>query len=790
GKVVSIPTDPFGHGTLVAGIIGAGIEGTTGVSGVCWDVQLVSLRIFDDDGEGYSSYAVNAIDYATAKNIPLLNLSACWYEDWENYDSPMNIVISNYPGLLICAAGNYESNNDNGNIYPASLNLPNVITVANSTAADVLLANVYDAYGNPRGSNYGASTVHLAAPGTGIKCCYPGNNYGTTDGTSLSAPYVTGVAALIMSIRPDLSATEVKKLILDNVDHVEALEGKCITGGRLNAYKAVLAATQSQTLTGDVNGDNRADMILSRNINGKRALTVFLGKADGSFTEPITTNSTRTFIYYDPAFTGDFDGDGLTDVVFHWRDYDTHKRRFIVYRSKGDGTFYDAVQLSCTLTHEPQQYPCTFHVDDVDGDGQDDFIIVQKNTSGNYGAWVYRGTSQSPYLINTTTCELSSNKAYSTANTVHTGDFNGDGRADILVQRSSSTNTNVSGMRQLIVYLGNTDGSFNEGSMLTSVRAFDLATYPSQFFVSDMNGDGKDDFVVHWKNDSGKRTNIVYKGASYASYLVDSSTNALATFHTYSEENPVYVGDVNGDGREDMIVHWSSEGKRQLWVYPANADGTYSSGSNTATVNAYNPALYADEYFVEDVNGDGREDFIVKWKNTDGRVSFVTYLGTTSGTFTAAVRTEPVANIPYYNFGNTYRITNAGAVKCLNVYGDNVTTINNNQNVCVWTNSGTLEQRWVIGFIGDGTYIRSAIDTDFGLHASGTGSPWNCDLYQIAGNEAYTQVDFIATSGGAYRIKLHNYDLYLTASSTEEGANVYWTSFIATERQAWYVTCV
>ena len=75
-----------------------------------------------------------------------------------------------------------------------------------------------------------------------------------------------------MSIRPDLSATEVKKLILDNVDHVEALEGKCITGGRLNAYKAVLAATQSQTLTGDVNGDNRADMILSRNINGKRKM--------------------------------------------------------------------------------------------------------------------------------------------------------------------------------------------------------------------------------------------------------------------------------------------------------------------------------------------------------------------------------------------------------------------------------------------------------------------------------------------------------------------------------------
>lgn len=790
--------DTRGHGTHIAGTIGADGVGGLGITGVTWNVKIVPMQIADPEDEyrAQSNVVIAAITYAINNDIRILNYSYGAQSDNINY--AMRQAISNYRGLFVCAAGNNQSNNDQIYYHPANYNLPNMISVANTTSADILNDTLIDLDDNsPAGSNYGATTVHLAAPGTDIYSTLPesvnANEYDYWSGTSMAAPHVTGVAALILSIRPDLSTAEVKKLILDNVDHVEALEGKCITEGRLNAYKAVLAATQHQTLTGDVNGDNRADMILSRNINGKRALTVFLGKADGSFTEPLTTQSTRNFVYSDPAFAGDFDGDGYTDVVIHWRNGTHYMRRFLVYRSKGDGTFYDAVQLSCTLTHEPQQYPCTFHVDDVDGDGQDDFIIVQKNSSGNYGALVYRGTSQSPYLIDTSTYAVSSTKAYSTANTVHTGDFNGDGRADILVQRSSPPGENYKvgdyfvGKRQLIVYLGNTNGTFNEGSMLTSVRAYDLATYPSQFFVSDMNGDGRDDFVVHWKNDSGKRTNIVYKGASYASYLVDSSTNALATFHTYSEKNPVFVGDINGDGREDMLFHWSSEGKRQLWVYPANADGTYSYGENTATINACDPALYADEYFVEDVNGDGREDFIVKWKKSDGRVCFLTYLGTASGTFSAAVRTEPTTYIPYYN-SNTYRITNVSALKCLDISGNNVTSLYNNQNVCIGTNSGTLDQKWIISFFGNGTYIKSAVNTAFGLNVYRTGDTWNCDLFELSGNETDAQVDFIATSGGAYRIKLHNYDLYLTASSTEEGANVYWTSFISSDRQTWYVT--
>lgn len=135
----------------------------------------------------------------------------------------------------------------------------------------------------------------------------------------------------------------------------------------------------------------------------------------------------------------------------------------------------------------------------------------------------------------------------------------------------------------------------------------------------------------------------------------------------------------------------------------------------------------------------------------------------------------------------TYRITNVATGKCLNIYGDNVTSLYNHQNVCLWSNSGTNEQKWYVTSIGNGAYIKSIINQSFGLNVYRTGSPWNCDLLTISGNETDSQVDFISTSGG-YKIKLHNYDLYLSADSSWDGANVYWSASSSSLYQVWSLT--
>lgn len=640
----SVTTDDIkNHGTPVAGIIGAVANNSEGIAGVARNVTLVPLQVVSNNGEIDTSDIVEAVSYATENNIQILNMSMSSSIN----SNALKQAIANYHGLLVCSAENFATDLDAEPRYPASYNLANVISVAATTRQDYLW-NRIEGDKIIQGSCYGANTVHLAAPGDSILSTVVATDalitqyYAYYNATSFATPFVTGVAALIKSIRPDLSATEIKALILDNVDPVEALEDKCITGGRLNAHKAVRAATEAQTFTGDVNGDSRADIILSRKVNGKRALTVYLGKSDGGFWEPRTMTSSRNFFYSDPAFVGDFNGDGFTDVLIHWAN--GGKRQLLVYISKGSGSFYEGVNLSSSRFHDQQQMPCSMFVDDVNGDGKDDFIVHYRNLDGERSALVYKGKASSPYLTDATTDALVSDNSYFHEDPVYTGDFNGDGYADMLVHW-----TNWADKRQLLIYTGNSDGTFDQGVNLSSSRYHKPETYPTHFFVADVNGDDKDDFVVQWKNQSADRSNLVYLGQASSPYIKDASTDALTSTNDYIETDPVFVGDIDGNGRADMIVHWtSSSGSRQLLTYKANSNGTYNSGVNYSTSNSHNPSVYAGTFLVADINGDGRDDFIVKWKN-GGDINFLTYRGTASCSFSSAVRTDTLVGIPYYN---------------------------------------------------------------------------------------------------------------------------------------------
>lgn len=223
------PLDDNSHGTHVSGTIAAQGDNSTGVAGVNWSAKIMGLKFLDASGSGSIFNAVKAVEYATQKGAKLTNNS--WGGGGYSQALYDAIAAAGTAGqLFIAAAANSASNNDSAPAYPATYNLDNIISVASTDRNDGLSSF----------SNYGATTVDLGAPGSSIYSTIPGGGYGFKNGTSMASPHVAGVASLIWSQYPDLTASEVKNKILGSVDAIAALAGKTVTGGRLNAFKSLI----------------------------------------------------------------------------------------------------------------------------------------------------------------------------------------------------------------------------------------------------------------------------------------------------------------------------------------------------------------------------------------------------------------------------------------------------------------------------------------------------------------------------------------------------------------------
>ena len=225
------------HGTHVSGTIGAAGGNSTGVAGVCWKVRIISAKFLGSNG-GTTANAVKAVDYITnLKIINNYNLVAT-NNSWGGggYSQALYDAISRANAqniLFIAAAGNggldgIGDNNDIVDNYPSNYNLPNIIAVAAITSSGGLAWF----------SNYGATTVDLGAPGVDIYSTLPGSNgtslYGSYNGTSMATPHVTGAAALYASTHPGATAAQIKAAILNSAIPTASLQGKTVTGGRLN----------------------------------------------------------------------------------------------------------------------------------------------------------------------------------------------------------------------------------------------------------------------------------------------------------------------------------------------------------------------------------------------------------------------------------------------------------------------------------------------------------------------------------------------------------------------------
>lgn len=223
------------HGTEVAGIIAAA-SNDKGIVGASPNVKILPLK-FMKGGSGYTSDAIEAIEYAKMMGIKIINCSF-GSTDFNQalYDEMQNSGI-----LFICSAGNTGTDTSKTPFYPASFNLPNVISVAAVDNAGSLAPF----------SNYGGNT-EVAAPGSNILTTTPGDSYSSVSGTSFAAPFVTGIAALLAGNETSVSPEDIATRIKDSITPVTALKDKTTTGGIVNALSALnntSAYTGTETTT-------------------------------------------------------------------------------------------------------------------------------------------------------------------------------------------------------------------------------------------------------------------------------------------------------------------------------------------------------------------------------------------------------------------------------------------------------------------------------------------------------------------------------------------------------------
>lgn len=227
------PMDDNGHGTHCAGIIGAEGDNDEGIAGINWNVQIMPLKFMGRGGFGTTKDAIEAINYAVdrkQKGVNVRVINASWGSTMKSKALEDTIRAAGEQGILfVAAAGNNSTDNDKRPHYPSNYNLPNVISVAALDRSDMLTSF----------SNFGAKTVHIAAPGKDILSTWLGGDYREASGTSMAAPQVAGVAALILASEPNLSVEKLRERLLKCIDKIDTLSGKVENGGRLNAAKAL-----------------------------------------------------------------------------------------------------------------------------------------------------------------------------------------------------------------------------------------------------------------------------------------------------------------------------------------------------------------------------------------------------------------------------------------------------------------------------------------------------------------------------------------------------------------------
>jgi subtilisin family serine protease len=277
------PMDAVGHGTHVAGTIGAAGDNGTGVTGVNWNVRIMPLRVADAGGNLSDATVAAAFAYAGHMGVRVVNASL-----GGTYTSTAELAaINGAPDtLFVVSSGNSSLNIKSTAISPCTLPAANILCVGATGPTDTRASF----------SNYAPTQVDIAAPGVNILSTLPGDQYGYYNGTSMASPHVAGVAALVLAAYPTRSVAAVVAAILNGADRKSGLTTSFASGRRLNAAGALaVAAIPPPDLTlGSPSGLTSAGVALNATVNphGRAASWLFnwgMTAAYGSHTSQTST---------------------------------------------------------------------------------------------------------------------------------------------------------------------------------------------------------------------------------------------------------------------------------------------------------------------------------------------------------------------------------------------------------------------------------------------------------------------------------------------------------------------
>ncbi len=217
------------HGSHCSGTIGGVGNNGKGVAGVNWNVSLLPVKFLSGTGSGSLADAVDAINYARIMHANIMSNS--WGGGGFSQTMYDAIKAARDAGILfVAAAGNDGTSNDATPSYPASYDLDNVLSVAATDNQDKIAFF----------SNFGVNKVHVAAPGVNVYSTIKGSGYALLSGTSMAAPHVAGVAALLMSANSTLTYRDIKSRLIATSDPIKGLRTKVTAKGRINAYNAYM----------------------------------------------------------------------------------------------------------------------------------------------------------------------------------------------------------------------------------------------------------------------------------------------------------------------------------------------------------------------------------------------------------------------------------------------------------------------------------------------------------------------------------------------------------------------
>ncbi len=575
--------DAGGHGTHTAGTIGAVGNNAKGVVGVNWNVKIMAIKIYSPNGaDSTSAMLVNAYNYVRMMknrgvNIRVTNNSYGGCGEACGFDQATKDALDQMgeAGILnVFAAGNDNRNIETTPSYPASYTSPSVLAVASSTSTDARSGF----------SNYGTTSVDVAAPGSGVLSTYANSDasYATLSGTSMATPHVAGAAALLSAYNPNLSPASLKATLMNTVDPLTQWTAFVKTGGRINVSRALQNQTicaftfpQNQFVIGNGGGGFVTDVYAPVNcdysvVSNAAWITVAagnLGSGNGLVNISVQPNTgaarTGTIKIGDKILTVNQEGPTTAPSVNRVLDFDGDRRTdFSAIQNTGGAMIWH--NFRSADGYAPINFG-SFNDDiavpnDYDGDGKTDVAVWRATTGAFYNLKSSNNTFQAFQFG-----QIGDNPNV-------TQDFNGDLKADYAVTRAVGSN--------LVWYISDS---------ANGLRAVQFGIASDKPLRGDFDGDGKADLAV-------------YRAANNT-FFVKKSTNNEEIGYTFGNAttDKIVPADYDGDGKTDFAVWRTTNG---VWYYVKSSNGAVTAVQFGAANDLPTPGDY---------DGDGRTDFAV-WR--------------------------------------------------------------------------------------------------------------------------------------------------------------------------------